>query len=171
MPQVLLSTSRLNIRLAAADDAAFIFELMNSPDWIKNIGDRNIHTLEDARKCIETKFHDYKPGIGGNFIIEIRETGTAIGTCGIYVREYMEIPDIGFSLLPAYYNKGYAYEAAETLLTFARSNWGVDKISGMVIPSNVPSIRLLEKLGMKFQSPIEIPNDPEVLHLYVGGRP
>ncbi len=169
MKAILLSTERLNLRQAGTEDAAFILELMNGADWIRNIGDRNIHTLEDARTCIENKFHDYQPGIGGNFLIEIRETGKVIGSCGIFVREYMDFPDIGFSLLPAYYKQGYAYEASQALLNHARNHWGIRRISGMVLPSNLPSIRLLEKLGLTFQSPIEIPNDPEVLHLYVGG--
>lgn len=169
MTQILLSTARLNVRTAHIDDAAFVLELMNSPDWIKNIGDRQIRTLADARTCIESKFHDYKPSIGGNFLIEIRETNTVIGTCGIYEREYMAIPDIGYSLLAQYYNQGYAFEAAQALLIHARNHWGISKISGMVIPSNLPSIRLLEKLGLTYQSPIDVPNDPEVVHLYVGG--
>ncbi|MHB1279032.1 MAG: GNAT family N-acetyltransferase [Bacteroidia bacterium] len=168
MKDILLSTERLHLRLAGPEDAAFLLELMNGPDWIKNIGNRQIHTLTDAQTYIETKFYAYQPGLGGSYLIELQQTGLVIGTCGIYEREYLDIPDIGYSLLPAYYKQGFAFEAAQALLRHARSNWGIGRISGMVIPSNLPSIRLLEKLGLKYESPIEIPNDPEVLHLYIG---
>lgn len=169
MKEIVLSTERLHIRLAEPDDAAFILELMNGPDWIKNIGDRQIRTIEDARKCIETKFHAYIPGVGGNFLIEIKGSNTLIGSCGIFFRDYTETPDIGFSLLSRYYKQGYAFEANFALLNHARQHWGISQISGIVLPSNLPSIHLLEKLGLSFRSPIELPNDPEVLHLYVGG--
>ena len=48
-----LETERLILRELTFDDVQFIISLMNSPGWLKYIGDRNIHTDEDAIKYIE----------------------------------------------------------------------------------------------------------------------
>lgn len=167
MSAILFSTARLNLRKITLDDAAFIHELLNSPDFLTNIGNRNIHTLDDARAYIESKFLPGYLAKSGSYIMELKDDLRPIGTCGIHVRDYLDIPDIGYSLLPQYYKQGYAYEASKALLDFARANWGLTQVSGMVIPANIPSVRLLEKLGLHYVSPIEIPNDPELIHLYL----
>ncbi|HEX4858454.1 MAG TPA: GNAT family N-acetyltransferase, partial [Usitatibacteraceae bacterium] len=50
----LLATERLRLRPMTADDAPFILELLNEPAWLRFIGDRNVHTLDDARAYILT---------------------------------------------------------------------------------------------------------------------
>src|SRR4051812_38132827 len=47
-----LETEHLSLRRLSADDAAFILELVNDPDWLQFIGDRGVHTLADARDYI-----------------------------------------------------------------------------------------------------------------------
>jgi len=42
-------TERLNLIPTTESDAAFMLELLNSPKWIQNIGDRKVHSLEDAK--------------------------------------------------------------------------------------------------------------------------
>ena len=46
-------TNRLILSKITADDAPFILELMNTPGWLKYIGDRNINTVEEARDYIK----------------------------------------------------------------------------------------------------------------------
>ncbi|APC97667.1 GNAT family N-acetyltransferase [Francisella frigiditurris] len=48
---------RLIIKPTCISDAEFIYALMNTPKWIKYIGDRNINTIEDARNYIKIKIH------------------------------------------------------------------------------------------------------------------
>lgn len=168
MAKILLSTPRLNLREITREDAPFLMKLMNTPDWLTNIGDRGINSLEAAIVFVETRcLPAYEKNLA-SYLIEIKDGSIPIGTCGIHTRDYLDIPDVGYSLLPEYYKQGYAYEASEAIIRYAKTNWGLSRISGMVIPSNTPSIRLLEKLGLKYVSPIEVPNDPEVVHLYVG---
>lgn len=168
MMNILLSTPRLNLREITREDADFLIELMNTPDWLRNIGDRGINSKEAAIAFIENRCLPAYENKFASYLIEIKESLMPIGTCGIHTRDYLDIPDIGYSLLPQYYNQGYALEASQGILEYARAHWGLTRVSGMVIPSNTPSIRLLEKLGLTYVSPIEVPNDPEVVHLYVG---
>mgnify|MGYP003449324878 CR=1 FL=1 len=41
-------TSRLTLRAFTPEDAAFIVELLNDPDWLRFIGDRKVGTIDDA---------------------------------------------------------------------------------------------------------------------------
>ena len=50
---IILETKRLQIREFEISDANFILELVNEPAWLKYIGDKNVHDLDDARNFIE----------------------------------------------------------------------------------------------------------------------
>lgn len=139
---------------------------MNSEGWINNIGDRNIKTLEDAEKYIETKYFDSYNKYGyGPFLVSLKETETPIGSAGIYKRENLEHPDVGYVFLPEFWNKGFAVEAVNAVLKFASEKLDIKTIMAITLPNNQPSINLLKKLGF-----IEIGNyqyeDGETLLLF-----
>ena len=52
-------TNRLILRATTVNDASFIVELLNTPKWLKYIGDRNVHTIEDAVQYIKDKFNPH----------------------------------------------------------------------------------------------------------------
>lgn len=161
----MIKTERLNLQHSSIDYADFLFELMNSRDWIKYIGDRGIDTVEDARKYITNKQLPQLEKLGfGNYVVCIGDT--PIGNCGIYRREGLEYGDLGFAFLEAYYNKGYAYEAAMAVMEDGYKNHNLNLIQAITLPINKPSIRLLEKLGFEYKEQTRIPNDDEELLLY-----
>ncbi len=96
----------------------------------------------------------------------MRETGEKTGMCGLVKRVGLEYIDLGFALLPQYENKGYAFESSLGVVQYAKNILNIDKLAAITLPSNLPSIKLLEKLGMKFEKRINIPGDPEELLLY-----
>jgi ribosomal-protein-alanine N-acetyltransferase len=57
--------------------------------------------------------------------------------------------EIGYSVIPAFRNRGYALEAAQALINWAFIQQGVKKIIAECNDDNAASIRILEKLGMK----------------------
>jgi ribosomal-protein-alanine N-acetyltransferase len=57
--------------------------------------------------------------------------------------------EIGYSVVPAYRRQGYAFEAVQALLGWAFAQPGVSRITAECSPDNTPSIRILEKLGMR----------------------
>ncbi len=57
--------------------------------------------------------------------------------------------DIGYSIVPAYRNQGYAAEAARMLIDWAFVQPGIERVIATCLPTNAPSIRVLEKLGMQ----------------------
>ncbi len=151
-----------------AEDAPFIFELMNTPKWIQFIGDRNIRTVEEAEAyIIEKAFPQLeKHGYSNNVILR-KEDNVKLGTCGLYHREGTKDPDIGFAFLPCHEGKGYAFEASSQLIIIAKEDFGLRDLSAYTLEDNLSSRKLLERLGFHLEGIGKLPNnDEELLHYY-----
>lgn len=103
----------------------------------------------------------------GYWAIESAKTGQFIGTVGFkYVKDKLPCApfyEIGWRIDRPYWRKGFAYEAAECALKFAFDQAKLNQIFSMTMRDNLPSWRLMEKLGMQrlnldFQHP-EVPKD------------
>ena len=162
-----LETERLILQPVKMEDAEFILELYNSPNFIKFIGDRNLRTVEDAENYIKEKFlpHVEKHGFG-SYVIVTKSDTKKIGNVGIYVRDGLDAPDIGFSFLPEFERKGYGFEASKKLMEIAFSEFGLKKISAITTKENIASQKLIEKLGLKYLKIVQLPDDPEDLLYY-----
>jgi [ribosomal protein S5]-alanine N-acetyltransferase len=141
--------------------------LYNMPAFIKYIGDRNLRTKEDAEQYIRSRFLPQIEKLGfGNYVVILKEDNTKIGAVGIFEREGLDILDIGFSFLEKYEGKGFAYESANKLKEVAARDFGVKKISAITTKDNFSSQKLIERLGLKFQKMVKIPEDDEVELMY-----
>lgn len=89
-----------------------------------------------------------------------------MGICGLFKRDNLDYPDIGFGVLPEFCGKGYAGEAAFAVLTHARDDLRIEELTAIVSPGNGPSIGLIEKLGLVFVGLITMPGDDEEILLY-----
>lgn len=160
-------TERLLLRPMSPEDAEFILDLYNRPKFIQFIGDRNLKTVTDAEDYIKNRFLPQFERLGyGNYLMVTKEGHHKIGGVGIFEREGLEVVDIGFSLLDEFEGKGYAYEAASKIKSVGMNNYGLKKISAITTKDNFSSQKLIEKLGLRFQRWVTIPNDPEELMYY-----
>ena len=163
-------SERLRLRWFNGGDAAFISELLNEPSWIQYIGDKGIKTLQDALHYIENgPVAMYKRVGFGLYAVELKEGGKPIGMCGLIQREALADIDLGFAFLPAYWRKGYAFEAASTVMSYGRHALGIRRIVAILSPDNDRSRKLLEKLGFRFESTVRLPPNGEELKLYAFG--
>ena len=163
----IFETERLILRPTSVDDAEFILELVNSPSYIKFIGDKKIKTVESAKLHIEEKVLPQLKSLGySNYTLINKSDNCKIGTCGLYDREGLGVFDIGFAFLPEYQKMGYGFESADKLKNVAFNEFGFTTLSGITSKDNMSSQKLLEKLGMKFIGLTSIPNDNEELLLY-----
>ena len=143
-------TARLVLRHLDADDAEFIVLLLNDPDWLRFIGDKNVHSADAARSYIANgPMAMYAREGFGLYLTERKDGAIPIGMCGLIKRDALPDVDIGFALLPAYRGQGYALEAATAVMALGRKTLGLRRIVGITSPDNDRSIALLEKLGMK----------------------
>ena len=160
-------TERLLLPATSERDAAFLLELMNTPKWMRYIGDRHVHSVESASEYIQHKIISQQQRLGYSTYTMIRkEDQRKIGTCGLYDREGVEGIDIGFALLPEYENQGYALEASQRIVDAAFSEFGLSSLHAITVKANRGSQNLLHKLGMTLQGPVQIPGDTSDLLLY-----
>lgn len=160
-------TERLLLRPTSVEDAEFIFELQNSPKWLQHVGDKNIRTVEDAEIFIREKMLPQLQRLGYSNYTLIRKTDhQKIGTCGLYDREGIEGIDIGYAMLPEFEGKGYAFEAAQKIKTVAFDDFGQKVISAITSKENLPSQKLLEKLGLRLTGTKILPNQEKELLFY-----
>ena len=151
-----IETSRLQLRWLNSNDAAFIYRLVNDPQWLRHIGDKQVHDLDGARHYIESgpRAMYQQFGFGLN-LVSLKDDGTAIGICGLLQRDSLPAADLGFAFLPEYRGRGYAQEAAEAALHHGFSTLEQRRIVAIVDTGNQASIRLLEKLGFHFDRKIQ----------------
>ena len=163
----LMETERLRMRPVTVDDAALMLAVWNDPAFIRHVTDRGIRTLEQSRDAIrggaQKLFEDYGYG---PYCISLKSDGLMIGICGLFKRENLEDPDIGFSVLPEYCGKGYAGEAAQSVVEYARNTLGIGFLTAIVSPKNAPSIKLIKKLGLTFERMVTMPGDDDAICLY-----
>lgn len=150
-------TQRLKINQFSTEDAPFFLELVNSPNWIKYIGDRNTKTLADAEKRIaEGHLKSYKEnGFGFYKLLLKEENNKPIGTCGLIKRDTLDEVDLGFAFLPEYEGKGFGFEASVEIMKIAKDTFNLKKLVAIVTPNNKNSIKLLEKLGFTFEKTVK----------------
>jgi RimJ/RimL family protein N-acetyltransferase len=145
----ILETERVTLRCFDESDAAFVLELLNDPAWLANIGDRNVRTLEEARTWIEQKLvASYRQNAFGLWAMQRRDDDALLGMCGLLQRDALPELDVGYALAPAFRGLGYAREAVQGCLAYARSHLGRRRVFALVAPHNQPSIRLLQAVGM-----------------------
>jgi RimJ/RimL family protein N-acetyltransferase len=163
----IFETERLILRPMTEADAEFILELLNDPSFIKNIGDRKVRTLEGAKTYItDGPVASYARNGFGLYLVELKTTGESLGMCGLIRRNTLQDVDIGYAFLPRYWSKGYAFEAAQAMKDYARDGIGLKRMVAVVDPENLPSIHLLEKLGMKYERMVRLAADDIDLKLF-----
>ncbi|MEM1216618.1 MAG: GNAT family N-acetyltransferase [Bacteroidota bacterium] len=161
------STERLHLSPITLADAPFILALLNSPRWLEFIGDRGVNTLADAEAYIENRILPAMEQEGiVSWKVTLKSNGETIGNCGFYQRDFLDIPDLGFALLPEYIGKGYGFEAASGSMTYGIEHFGVKSCCAITSPENVASIGLLKKLDFKEIGLTKWPDDEEALLLF-----
>ena len=162
-----LQTERLVLRRLTLDDADLMLAVWNDPGFIRNVGDRGVRTLEQAREAMRTGALQLYADYGyGPYAVTTKQDGERIGICGLFRRENLEHPDIGFAILPDYRGRGLAAEAAFAVRDHALDDLALDDLTAIVSPDNAPSIALIEKLGLTFDRMITMPGDEHAIRLY-----
>ncbi|MBA2623288.1 MAG: GNAT family N-acetyltransferase [Chthoniobacterales bacterium] len=155
---VILETERLRLRLVKEGDADFFLEILNEPAFIRFVADRGVRTRAEALDYIANKIWPSYTEFGfGFYITELKTGGEPVGMCGLVKRETLPDVDIGYSTLRKFWGRGYAFEAAAALMKHGREQLGIPRINGFTASDNVSSIKLLEKLGLRYEKTIQLP--------------
>jgi RimJ/RimL family protein N-acetyltransferase len=165
---VVAKTRRLILSKVSLEDAPLFLKIMNSPEWLDYVGDRNINSIEDAENHLKEKVlisYD-ENGFGAYKVILKEPKDISIGVVTLFKRKEMEHVDIGFAFLQEYYAKGYGYESASEVMKLGKEQYKIKRLTGITSPRNIASQKLLEKLGMKLEKRVNPWDEPEELLLY-----
>ena len=162
-----IETERLNLREMSEADAAFVLEVLNDPGFIRFVGDRGVRTVEDAARYVAERFAEsYRQNGFGLWLVETKDGGVPVGMCGLLTRKELNVVEVGYAFLPAFREKGYAFEAASAATRYAREVLGLERLFAVVNPDNAISTRVLEKLGMKLERAVRLLGEESDVNLF-----
>ncbi len=163
----ILQTERLVLRRLSTDDAPFIVQLLNDPDWLRFIGDKSVRTLEEARDYLcKGPIAMYAREGFGLYLTALKDRDVPIGMCGLIRREGLRDVDLGFAFLPAFRGQGYAFESAAAVMVHGRTMLGLHRIVAITSMDNERCTRLLERLGFARERLLRLPGDTEDVQLF-----
>jgi len=166
---IVIETKRLTLEQLTKKDQFFMFELLNTPKWIKYISNKKLDTIEQAEKYLSAIIDSYSTNGFGLYLVKRKTDQSKMGICGLVNRKSLADVDIGFGFLPEFEKMGYGFEAAKACLDYGKNDLGLTKICAITVSYNDASIGLLEKLGLTFVKNIRLKADDEELMLFETG--
>jgi ribosomal-protein-alanine N-acetyltransferase len=144
-------TERLRLRLLLPNDYETWLEFFKKKGVGNMLGMADIPTPEaQCQKWFNLIFDRYKNDLGGMNVLMDKNTGVFIGQCGLLVQEVdgIEELEIGYSILPKFWNQGYATEAARKCKEYAFQHKFADSIISIIHVDNLASEKVAKKNGM-----------------------
>jgi [ribosomal protein S5]-alanine N-acetyltransferase len=143
-----LTTERLALRRFIARDLDFLAELYSDPNVARHLGGtRDRAACEDLLNVRILEYYDEHPGLGIWMTVE-RLTGRRLGFHVLNHIQGESIVQVGFTLTPAAWGRGYATEMALALLRHGFVDLALPRIAGMANLDNMASQRVLSKIGL-----------------------
>ena len=140
------STERLILRRPKASDAAAIFAYGSDPEVAKFADWPRLERIEDAAAAIENAARRWAAGDEYSWRMTVKPDDTAVG--GVACSIEGQRAEFGFLVTRRLWGQGYATEAAQAVLQWIKSLPQVNQIQATTDIDNLPSARVLEKLGM-----------------------
>lgn len=139
-----------------AEDAEDFFRIYNDRK-IKKFVVKTFISLEDVRGQIEKHIENYYKKYGfGLWATVLKENNRLIGRCGLLYQEVEGVEDLEVAYLfdSDYWGNGFAAEAAEMLVKLGFQRFGFNRVVAYIDPQNTASIRVAEKVGLKYEREI-----------------
>lgn len=147
---IVFQTPRLVLRHFSEADAPLILKLNSDPEIVKYVHEPVLKNEEEAKNILDDIIlPQYKLNLG-RWAIHTKSDYEFIGWCGLkYIKE-TGIIDLGYRLLKSAWGNGYATEAAQYTLIYGLRDLEIKTITGMAYIENTASLKILDKIGMKF---------------------
>lgn len=151
-------TERLNFRLLNEDDFdewVHLFKADNLAKFLKL--DAQLSDVELCKLWFEKAFHRYDNDLGGMNVLVDKKSNRMVGQCGLLIQtiEDIERMEVGYSILPEFWGKGYASEAAIKCKNFAFENNFSESLISMVHIENIGSEKVALRNGMQLEKELD----------------
>jgi len=167
MTQFALNTERLTLRHFTLDDAAVVLELLNEPLFKEFVGDKGVRTLDDARSYLQKgPLESYVSNGYGVYLTLDTVAKMPVGMCGLFKRDNLEHPDIGFAFFANSCGQGFAVESAGAVIDYSRKTLALPMVCAVANRDNFRSTSLLEKLGFLYKHLYRMPDSDVDLDYY-----
>jgi ribosomal-protein-alanine N-acetyltransferase len=145
---LILETPRLALREMSLDDLDFVAAMLAHPEVMRYYPQR--YSREGAQAWIERQLGRYARDGHGLWLVEDRATGEPVGQVGLCLQlvEGVEEPEIGYLIHRPFWRRGLAAEAALGVRTWAFDTLGVERVTSLIRPENLPSQGVARKIGM-----------------------
>ena len=150
IPVVVLTTEHMLLREMSVDDVPEFYKIYGVKgvsDYIDPLFDNPADEILHTRNYIKNIYGFYGYGL---WTIVDKATGHVMGRAGLSPRSSSEYPDLGFVIAAEYQGRHLGYEIGNAILDYAKNELGLKTIQARVNPSNIKSVKLLEKLGFTF---------------------
>jgi RimJ/RimL family protein N-acetyltransferase len=157
-----IETERLLLRKPRTEDAPGLLEAFSDPEAMRFIGDGSTTDLAGAEQAVARWLERWDAWGIGMFVIERLEDGRVLGRAGFlrWDPETWEIggteTELGWGLAREHWGRGYASEAARALRDWVLGEHGLTRLISLIHPDNLPSIRVAEKLGERYERDVEV---------------
>ena len=159
-----IQTQRLSLRPWSAEDIDTMHQLWTGAEMRRYLWDdlaiSRVQAAETVMRAIESA---ERPGVG-MWSIRERESGEAIGFCGLRCIDGLQDVEVLYGLAPAAWKQGLAFEAARAVIDYGFATGRFDRVFGRTDELNRASIRVLERLGMRFESLTLIEGRPTAVY-------
>lgn len=159
----ILETNHLLLRAFDICDAENFYQLNLNPNVIKYTGNSAFKDISEARKFLEN-YSDYQRNGYGRWAVINKSTNQFLGWCGLKYDEDLDETDIGFRFFECFWNLGFATESAKACLDYGFNELHLKTIVGRAMKENMASIKVLEKIGLKFEKAFDFDGQEGVVY-------
>ncbi|OCK50186.1 acetyltransferase [Chryseobacterium sp. CBo1] len=161
--KTILETNRLLLREFDISDAENFYKLNSNLNVIKYTGNSAFKDINEAREFLEN-YSDYQRNGYGRWAVINKSTNQFLGWCGLKYDEDLDETDIGFRFFEHFWNQGFGTESAKACLDYGFNELHLKTIVGRAMKENMASIKVLEKIGLKFEKAFDFDGQEGVVY-------
>ena len=161
---MIMETERLRIREYTEEDFDALYEILSDGETMKYYP--RPYDENGVRRWIDWCLESYRQNGFGLWALELKETGTFIGDCGISMQRIDGelLPEIGYHVHKKYWRQGYAKEACRAVKDWLFENTDYPCTYSYMNRENIASRATAASNGMTLIK--EYVSDGEALAVY-----
>lgn len=143
-----IETARLQLRQFTLDDFDNLFRLYSDAEVMRYL---SLRTREQTQASLHKHIQHWQQHNFGMWAVIHKDSNKLIGRCGLGFLENTPEVELGYVFDKSYWNMGLGTEASQATLQYGFGELKLDRIVAIAKPENIASIRVIQKVGMKYQ--------------------